>query len=465
MRRLFIILMVLFGSKNISAQIGIDTVSQYSGTFVPSVMLTDSSGNILVGGNGSDLPVMAKFNPDSGLSWAYSYAIAEGDEGQVFAMTVDSLGNIYSYIHSQFTNHWVQKFSSEGAPINIYDSLLGETFISIQPFGHIEVSADNYIQLFTEKSAGQEVVIYTFDTSLSTLIDSVTYQIQSAVSCCYEPVLSSPGELIFNGVENDVQGVYQIENNQIDHHPFIGHQFDDIDYSILPKWNNQYFVYSNNDVLTGENDTFSVYNPEFVVFDTNWVALKSNQPFYDTVNNGNSIVRPIIRDALLHPEYGIIICGEYYSGTSVNPVLAQFIAQLDPTSLKIINSFVQENNRFFTHLTQFEDQVYALDRPRGYPSGMNLLKLNLDKVVGLAEISTKSKGFQVNIYPNPTTGSIQIESETAIEKVEVYDLSGRVVLQINNPTSQVFQLEKQGVYLVQVFTSKGVETQKIVVAD
>ena len=463
MKWLFFILMV-FGAINVSAQITLDTVSVYPYSNQATVMITDSAGSIIVGGNAGDLPTLTKFNPDTGLAWTYSYPVAEGDKGQVLALTVDNSGNIYSYLHSEIANHWVQKFSPNGDTIRILDSLQGIYISSIRSFGHIEVNNEE-VQLLTETDLVSEVVTYVFDTALSVLIDSSTYQIQSAVSCCYEPVLSSPGELIFNGIENDVQGVYQIENNQINHHPFIGHQFDDIDYSILPKWNNQYFVYSNNDVLTGENDTFSVYNPEFVVFDTNWVALKSNQPFYDTVNNGNSIVRPIIRDALLHPEYGIIICGEYYSGTSVNPVLAQFIAQLDPTSLKIVNSFVQENNRFFTHLTQFEDQVYALDRPRGYPSGMNLLKLNLDKVVGLAEVSTKSKGFQVVIYPNPTTGSIQIESETAIEKVEVYDLSGRVVLQSNNPTSQVFQLEKPGVYLVQVFTSKGVETQKIVVAD
>ncbi len=455
--------MVLFGSKNISAQIGIDTVSQYSGTFVPSVMLTDSSGNILVGGNGSDLPVMAKFNPDSGLSWAYSYAIAEGDEGQVFAMTVDSLGNIYSYIHSQFTNHWVQKFSSEGAPINIYDSLLGETFISIQPFGHIEVSADNYIQLFTEKSAGQEVVIYTFDTSLSTLIDSVTYQIQSAVSCCYEPVLSSPGELIFNGVENDVQGVYQIENNQIDHHPFIGHQFDDLDYSLLSKWNNQYFVYSDNEVLTGDNDTFSINNPEIVLFNENWEYQNSVFPFSDTIQNSSTVVRPYVRDALLHPEYGIILCGQYSSGVVTPREISEFIIQVDPVSLQVVNKYVNTESRFFTHLTQFDDQVYALDRPIGYPSGMNLLKLNLDKVVGLAEVSTKSKGFQVNIYPNPTTGSIQIESETAIEKVEVYDLSGRVVLDKTQLSTRSIQIEQPGTYIVRLYTSDEVLIQKVLV--
>ncbi len=65
-----------------------------------------------------------------------------------------------------------------------------------------------------------------------------------------------------------------------------------------------------------------------------------------------------------------------------------------------------------------------------------------------------------NIYPNPTTGQITIESEN-IQQVEVYNISGVLV---KSTTSNIINIGEQakGVYFVKLIGERGVSTQKII---
>lgn len=59
-----------------------------------------------------------------------------------------------------------------------------------------------------------------------------------------------------------------------------------------------------------------------------------------------------------------------------------------------------------------------------------------------------------NVYPNPADAVVRIESEEAIESVEIIDLTGRVVLSERNVNTRSFQLDTQhismGVYSVRI---------------
>jgi len=73
----------------------------------------------------------------------------------------------------------------------------------------------------------------------------------------------------------------------------------------------------------------------------------------------------------------------------------------------------------------------------------------------------------ISIYPNPVKEELFITSENRIEKIEICDIAGRTVETQNfaslqrNTTINLSSLP-QGVYLVKVYTDKGVVTQKIV---
>ena len=72
------------------------------------------------------------------------------------------------------------------------------------------------------------------------------------------------------------------------------------------------------------------------------------------------------------------------------------------------------------------------------------------------------------VYPNPTSGKVYLEFETdsPIERIDVYDLTGRIVQQINQRISGVitFDLNQpNGVYLLSVIRKNGMsETIRIV---
>jgi hypothetical protein len=65
------------------------------------------------------------------------------------------------------------------------------------------------------------------------------------------------------------------------------------------------------------------------------------------------------------------------------------------------------------------------------------------------------------IFPNPVKDEIFIQSEQPIEKVEILDIAGRVVVSSNSTTANVAHLPK-GVYFAKIFISNQSITKKII---
>jgi hypothetical protein len=69
----------------------------------------------------------------------------------------------------------------------------------------------------------------------------------------------------------------------------------------------------------------------------------------------------------------------------------------------------------------------------------------------------------ISVFPNPTKNEIFIKSENTIEKVEIYTLTGALLKQGNNFNEKISVSElPQGIYLLKVYTDKGVAISKIV---
>lgn len=67
---------------------------------------------------------------------------------------------------------------------------------------------------------------------------------------------------------------------------------------------------------------------------------------------------------------------------------------------------------------------------------------------------------EVKLYPNPTTGIVNIEAE-GIKDIEVMDIAGRTVLTTDKSTFDMSTLAN-GVYMVRINTESGSTTQKVV---
>ncbi|MCL1942088.1 MAG: leucine-rich repeat protein, partial [Candidatus Azobacteroides sp.] len=69
---------------------------------------------------------------------------------------------------------------------------------------------------------------------------------------------------------------------------------------------------------------------------------------------------------------------------------------------------------------------------------------------------------QLSIFPNPAKNDLFINSELQIKKVEIYSLTGNLLIQENNFIGKISVSGlSQGVYLFKVYTDKGVVVGKI----
>ncbi len=84
--------------------------------------------------------------------------------------------------------------------------------------------------------------------------------------------------------------------------------------------------------------------------------------------------------------------------------------------------------------------------------------------IGIAEPATGDFVFDVQVYPNPTLGTLTVESED-LQQVEIYDNVSRKVMQ-SSATGSKHQMDLRrlsaGAYYVRVTTSKGVAVKKVI---
>jgi hypothetical protein len=67
----------------------------------------------------------------------------------------------------------------------------------------------------------------------------------------------------------------------------------------------------------------------------------------------------------------------------------------------------------------------------------------------------------INVYPNPTSGPVYIESESAVD-ISVFDINGRLIIQKENTNSCDLSNQAAGVYYVRINSQTSVQIEKIV---
>ena len=74
----------------------------------------------------------------------------------------------------------------------------------------------------------------------------------------------------------------------------------------------------------------------------------------------------------------------------------------------------------------------------------------------------KPVSASVTIYPNPTGEMFSVRSESPVERVSVYDLSGRRLIQVERSNMVQTATLPQGMYMVEIRTEKGSCVKKLV---
>lgn len=93
-------------------------------------------------------------------------------------------------------------------------------------------------------------------------------------------------------------------------------------------------------------------------------------------------------------------------------------------------------------------------------------RMTIDGIVLSSQQVSPQQEINVEIFPNPTTSRLRILGEE-IRSITVYDIGGKIVYTHNNEsTFDTLELSlsglSNGTYLIQVTTSKGVTTEKVI---
>ncbi|MDR0232629.1 MAG: S8 family serine peptidase [Dysgonamonadaceae bacterium] len=116
------------------------------------------------------------------------------------------------------------------------------------------------------------------------------------------------------------------------------------------------------------------------------------------------------------------------------------------------NLTVTKSGKFIIGLQTAETQYYAVGE-----KVISTLTVN-----GTThDMSTGSS--QLSIFPNPIKDDIFIRSDLPVEKVKIYSLTGNLLLQENNFKEKISVSDLfKGVYLLKVYTDKGITISKII---
>lgn len=80
----------------------------------------------------------------------------------------------------------------------------------------------------------------------------------------------------------------------------------------------------------------------------------------------------------------------------------------------------------------------------------------------LTSTEEMQKEGYISIFPNPTTGSINIAGVEGNSQIDVYDFSGRLILHVENQNNIDLTEFSRGTYFVKVITENGVLTEKVI---
>jgi polyhydroxybutyrate depolymerase len=82
----------------------------------------------------------------------------------------------------------------------------------------------------------------------------------------------------------------------------------------------------------------------------------------------------------------------------------------------------------------------------------------------LLSLAEQAINTALKVYPNPSSGAINIESDDQINTIAVFDLSGKKIYEIQvDSNSHILPLNEKGVYFLHIHTIQGVIKQKVVV--
>jgi hypothetical protein len=180
---------------------------------------------------------------------------------------------------------------------------------------------------------------------------------------------------------------------------------------------------------------------------SNGVVISTTNPFVFTVTSDTNMVANFVQTFTVsvsanYASYGSVSGGGIYNANDQ--------ATLTATA---------NTNYAFENWT-CNGVVVSTDNPFVFTViGDTNIVANFKSTIGISEATTQSG---IVLYPNPVKDVLHIQSSATIEQATIYDLSGRIVRQVQMTNDISVQDLAKGVYVIKIETKKGLEVRKIV---
>jgi hypothetical protein len=140
-----------------------------------------------------------------------------------------------------------------------------------------------------------------------------------------------------------------------------------------------------------------------------------------------------------------------------NPNTQKMISYDNPESIEIKVNYIKSMGLGGTMFWEFSGDKYGV-----------LLNTVYQTINDTTSVSVKEdkelKDIAINIYPNPASGLIFINSTSKIENIVIFDYTGKL-LSSQIPNSKTYQINvsqfKTGLYIVKIETGKGILSKRV----
>jgi hypothetical protein len=168
------------------------------------------------------------------------------------------------------------------------------------------------------------------------------------------------------------------------------------------------------------------------------------------------------------------VTNEHFFSTLVQISLNKIVRHAFNNNTYILYpSFTYDENHF--SYTGLRLRCYEDDKLNKFESQVWKMSMLYDKFYtsdcafsAPASVTENSNNIEISIYPNPVSETLQIQSE-GLKSIVLTDVSGRVLQQkiMSNTSHAILNVHNlpKGMYVLQVETTRGVHTEKIVKID
>ncbi len=147
----------------------------------------------------------------------------------------------------------------------------------------------------------------------------------------------------------------------------------------------------------------------------------------------------------------------------------EYRLQVDTTILfndPMVNTVVQTESYLFDAPNDNKKYYWRVKGLNNVANGFGvwsaLNDFDIDPPSGIQDFSGKN----ITVYPNPSSGSFFISSEEIIHEIHIMDMLGRKVYSAKPEQTQIYySLEMPGVYFINLTTSNGVQTHKLIIIN